>query len=392
MAVTETETISWGSRISGSIKGILGGIILFVGGLSLIFYNEGRAVKTAKALDEGEGACVAVESSAKVDPQYDGQLVHMTGKAETKAVLEDALFGVTSTAIRLVREVEMYQWDEESHTTEKKNLGGSVTRTTTYTYRKGWFSHAIDSSGFKEPGHDNPGTMEFSGEQWQADDVTFGAFRLNEGQIDAIGRAIIWTPPAGWCCRVSGVHVAGNIVYVPNAAMRGGAGGARNVASDPCIGDMRVTFKIVHPHEVSIVAVQEGETFGKFKAKNGKRLSILRDGRYDAAEMFEGERRQNTIWTWVWRVVSFFLLYWGLCAVLKPISVLGDVVPFIGSILEGGAGLIAGLVAAVVWLVTVAIAWLVYRPVIGLCVLAAVAIPVVWFVRRRKKAKGKETT
>ena len=39
-------------------------------------------MKTAKALDEGEGACISVESNAKVDPEMEGCLVHMTGRAD----------------------------------------------------------------------------------------------------------------------------------------------------------------------------------------------------------------------------------------------------------------------------------------------------------------------
>ena len=46
---TETETISYGSRISGSFKGMLPGILMFLGAFPLLFWNEGRAVKTARA-------------------------------------------------------------------------------------------------------------------------------------------------------------------------------------------------------------------------------------------------------------------------------------------------------------------------------------------------------
>ena len=123
MAVTETTTESWGSRLGGSIKGVIIGLALFVGGFPVLFWNEGNSVKTAKAIDEGEGACISVDSSAQVDAENEGKLVHMTGKADTKDVLSDAMFGVSATAIKLKREVEMYQWVEESRTSEKKKMG-----------------------------------------------------------------------------------------------------------------------------------------------------------------------------------------------------------------------------------------------------------------------------
>ena len=91
---TETETVSYGSRISSSFKGMLPGILMFLGAFPLLFWNEGRAVKTARALDEGQGVVIEVETNKTVDHDNDGKLVHMTGKAETKDVLEDATFGV----------------------------------------------------------------------------------------------------------------------------------------------------------------------------------------------------------------------------------------------------------------------------------------------------------
>ena len=108
MAVTETTTESWGSRLGGSIRGILFGIAMFIAGFPLLFWNEGDAVKTAKAIDEGEGACVSLDSNAKVDPEMNGKLVHLTGKADTKDVLTIDTFGVSETAICLKSEVEMY--------------------------------------------------------------------------------------------------------------------------------------------------------------------------------------------------------------------------------------------------------------------------------------------
>ena len=37
MAVTETETIGWGQRLGGSIKGVVAGLALFIGGFPVLF-------------------------------------------------------------------------------------------------------------------------------------------------------------------------------------------------------------------------------------------------------------------------------------------------------------------------------------------------------------------
>jgi hypothetical protein len=157
----------------------------------------------------------------------------------------------------------------------------------------------------------------------------------------------------------------------------------RNVAASPEIGDMRVTFSIVTPHVISIVAKQRGGTFASYIAKNGKKVDLMAEGSRDAAEMFASARRGNAIFTWILRLAGFLLMYIGLSTVLKPLSVIGDVVPFIGTIIGMGTGFVAGIVAMVCALVTIAVAWIFYRPIIGIALLAIAAF-LVWKLWQKK--------
>ena len=387
MAVTETTTESWTSRLGGAVKGVVIGLGMFVAAFPLLFWNEGNCVKTAKALDEGEGACISVETNAKVDPEMEGRLVHMTGRADTQDVLTDDTFGVSVTAIGLVRKTEMFQWREHSETTEKKNLGGSVTKTTTYTYEKVWSEDPIDSSGFKEEGHENPGVIEFPSGKKVAENVAFGAFRLNGQQISRIGDAQAYAFPTDFVCKVARVQRQGNTIFVPNRETRDNALNTRDVASQTRIGDMRVTFSVVRPHDISIVAKQRGDTFVSYVAKTKKKVDLLEDGIVDSAEMFENARDANTLFTWILRLGGFLLMFIGLSMVLKPLSVLGDVLPILGTIIGWGAGLVAGVVALVCSLVTIAVAWIFYRPVLGVLLLVA-AGAVVFFAWKKKKGSA----
>ena len=63
----------------------------------------------------------------------------------------------------------------------------------------------------------------------------------------------------------------------------------------------------------------------------------------------------------------------GLNLILKPLPVLADVLPILGDILRVGTGIIAFLSAAILSLVTVAIAWVVYRPLLGIALLVLAA-------------------
>ena len=114
MAYQEVKTTSYGTRVGNSFKGIGGGILLFIAATVLLWWNEGRAVKTTKMLNEAQGAYVEMENPGKIDPALDGELVHATALATTQDSLVDARFGFGATAIALQRSVEYYQWVEHS--------------------------------------------------------------------------------------------------------------------------------------------------------------------------------------------------------------------------------------------------------------------------------------
>ena len=54
-SMTEVTSQSWFSRIVESIKSVLVGGAFFVLSFPVLFWNEGRAVRTAKSLEEGAG-------------------------------------------------------------------------------------------------------------------------------------------------------------------------------------------------------------------------------------------------------------------------------------------------------------------------------------------------
>ena len=150
---------------------------------------------------------------------------------------------------------------------------------------------------------------------------------------------------------------------------------------------MRVTFRVIEPHEISLIAKQHGDTFVAYTAKNGKRLSYLAEGIKDAAAMFESARTGNAIFTWLFRLGGFLMMYFGLSMVFRPLSVLADVLPILGDIVGMGMGLVAGLISLICALVTIAIAWIFFRPILGIILLVVAGGLLFLLVRKHLATK-----
>lgn len=352
---TEVSVESWGSRIAGSLVGILVGVVLVLVSLVLLWWNEGRAVQTAKSLEEGGGVVLPI-SADKIDPGNEGKLVYLSGLATTDETLKDPVFNVSGQALRLSRDVEMYQWDESKEQQQEKKLGGKEVTTTTYSYNKGWHSSLINSANFeKQREHENPAAMPYKNETYKARKVTLGAFIL----------------PAGLAGRISGDQQLSAAESQIPAKLRGKAqinGGKIYVGSNPSaptVGDLMVSHKIVNPATVSIIAKQSGSSLAPYKTSAGNEIYMLEKGAQSAATMFQAAESGNTTMTWILRVVGFVLMFAGFKLVFNPLVVLADVLPFLGSLVSVGTGLVSFLLAGPLTLITIAISWIFYRPLLG---------------------------
>ena len=384
MAVTEVTVESWGSRLGGAFKGILAGIVLFVLAFPLLFWNEGRAVRRARALEKGAASVVAV-SAEKVQSENEGKLIHVSGMLATDDTLVDPVLGITIKGIRLKREVEMYQWKEKSSTKSEKQLGGSVKKTTVYTYEKCWSSSLIDSSSFREAGHNNPAAFPLPSETWYAADVRLGAFTLPRDMIRRIGAAEPCAFPADYKlpAAVNG-RIENGMIVIP--AVQGAASAA---PAAPQIGDVRITLTQILPHELSVVAQQIKGSFCAYPVGQ-ETISLMADSIQSAELMFSHAQSANNVLTWVLRIVGFLMMFFGLSMVLKPLSVLTDVLPFLGDLVEMGSSLVAFLIALPCALVVIAVAWLFFRPVLGIALLVLAGAAVVCLIRIRKRKKAEK--
>lgn len=433
MAYQEVTTTGYGTRVGNSFKAIGSGILLFLAGTAVLWWNEGRAVKTEKMLDEAGSAYVEMENPNKKDASLEGELICGTALATTEDSLSDAQFGVGAKAISLKRSVEYYQWVEHSQEKKEDKLGGKEVTTTTYTYSKEWVSRPVESAQFKDPAYQNKNMVltTIEDEQQYAENVTWGAYKLNESLIHSISSregldlAIAEDllkqfdqnsktayerfygakqQPAQQPAETAAVSDSAKAV---NDSINNAIANAQNkkdfeyihqannvlyfgrVPGSPEVGDVRVTFEKVVPAKVTVMAVVDGDSFKPFKAKNGKRFQTLVMGKKSGDEIIEAEKEANNMWTWALRIIGIMMVIGGLKGIFGFVETILKVVPFIAGIFGWGIGLVCTVVGLAWSLIVIAIAWLFYRPLLGISLLVLAGF-LVWVFAFKGKDKLKE--
>ena len=443
MAYTETTTTGYGTRVGNSFKAIGTGFMLFLAGTALLWWNEGRAVKTEKMLEEAGSAYVEMTNPDKKDASLEGELICGTALATTEDSLSDAQFGIGAKAISLRRTVEYYQWVEHSSESKEDKLGGKEVTTTTYTYSKEWVSRPVESAQFKDPAYQNKNTVlaTFENDEQWAENVSWGAYKLSESLIhsissrEAVDLAIaedllkqfdrntqtayerfygvqqqktlqpaepVQAPVLSDSAKAVAdslkavndsineamakaenkkdleyVHQASNVLYFGR------------VPGSPEVGDVRVTFEKIVPAKVTVMAVVDGDSFKPFKAKNGKRFQTLVMGKKSGDEIIEDAQDTNTFWTWALRILGVLMVIGGLKGIFGFIETILKVVPFIAGIFGWGIGLVCSIIGIAWSLIVIAIAWLFYRPLLGISLLVLAGF-LVWVFAFKGKDKLKE--
>jgi len=332
---------------------IVFGVLMMLAALPLLFWNEGRAVRTAHALEEGRGGAVTTPSD-KVDPGKEGKLVHTSGRASTAGTVSDPVFGIAANAIALKRNVEMYQW------TEQRESRGRGSENYIYKYTKQWSAALVDSAKFKVPDeHPNPRTMQYRSEKWIASKVSLGAYTLSSSQVN----------------RIPGEDPVNAVLPAPGSAARAlrehaGALYVSENPGQPQIGDLRITFTKVPDSDVSIVAKQVGSSFAPYRAKSGATVDLQTRGLVSLDEMFTGAEDANVAAMWGLRISGFILMAIGVGLMLRPLAAIFSGIPILGHIVGAGTVLVAVMVAAVLALTTIGFAWVFHRPLLGISLLA----------------------
>lgn len=332
-------------------------------------------MQTASSLDEGLSLVKSLGPYSSLDLQNNDRLVHISAQLRTLEPLHDPNYRVVVQAVKLRRQVEMYQWVEHQESRDYQEDGQTKTETT-YTYNTEWKSEVVNSRNFdKEIGHQNPSAMPVESVTVVAHEVQVGPFVLSKGLVEQINNFQTLSLRDFSALNLDPfLSVHDDYFYHTQFPLR------------PQVGDVRVRFsfaglsgeniRLGPPLTVSIVAMQRGEKLLPYKTKSGNFLEIIYLEELTAEEVFAREHQYNTMKTWGLRAAGWALMFISIQLTTRILYTLVDWVPLLRDLVSVGLKIFALCVSCSLSLLVIGTGWLFYRPLVAAALGALALLPV----------------
>lgn len=366
-------------RLKNSFFGVCIGLLFVPGAVLLLGWNEYRTVHRSRGLAEAARVIQTVPDVQQATPSLNDALVHLTGAATSDQELRDKEFPVTSKGLRLQRQVEVYHWHEEPQPARAGDSSDSQQRRGVQ-YVKEWTRKPIDSSKFKNSVQYRNPMPCYDEQTYDAAPIHVGVYGLSETLTAEISN---WTDVA--------LDSDSIILAMPEYRWESFSGDQKQLyysesggtMDSPQVGDLRIRFQECLPTDVSIAAKLSGTQLAGFRTSNGEPIERLFMGRLSADEIMDRLVSENAVLAWALRIGGMILCTIGFLLILGPVSAVTSFIPIVGR-LTGGLVMVASvLLAGVVCSMTIAIAWIAVRPVLGISLLAVSGLGVFLLVRLR---------
>jgi hypothetical protein len=250
----------------------------------------------------------------------DGQLICVVGNLFTTDQLIDTLFGVvvqtnitstlvTFSCLKNQRSAQLYQWREVKATDDDG---------THYRYDKQWLSYYSDSSRFakRSSSRNNTNFPPFQSHAFLADPVYFG--NTIEFTDNATLAALNWYEPLYTISiddlpNGTDMQVSQVTKYIPNGFLYSPSSSSFNHSDQPNIGDGRVTWGVIRPSTISVVAqfhpavtTQNGNSTGRhnlgpYTTRHGGTILIVQRGLWTMEELLQMEAHIQNTKAWKYR-------------------------------------------------------------------------------------------
>ncbi|XP_047104037.1 transmembrane protein 43 homolog isoform X1 [Schistocerca piceifrons] len=336
----------------GTWFSLLLGFVTCVCGISLLLWNEEKAISFTQSFEEAVKEAISIHPGSKINPDNDGHLVHITGPLEISEPLTEVEYGISVPAVKLKRRVQMYQWVEEH--VQSDAPAADNTAAPQFNYVNDWRDKLIDSTKFRvKSGHQNPKVFPFKSTVYVSEQVSVGPFYLSAELKDKFNDFVLITSDERPERRDIRMHLG---LYYHT----------QDVWS-PEVGDVRVQFSYAGKagDVVSIIGKQNGNKIEPYKAPNGNEILILHHGILTVEETLQREHSPNIWLIWLCRIAGWLLLFQGS-------SYLNGLLRFVFWKPTNGALSLSAT------LLVVAVAWFQYRPLFSATMAIGATLPLLW--------------
>lgn len=373
----EITTKSTFQNLSSSFKGLILGLLLLIGSIIFIWWNEGQSIHHYSTLKDGRGIVTAVTHD-QVNSKNNDKLVYIYGNIVVNEELNDLAFGVKVNAIKLHRNVQMYQWQESVSTKNKIGFSFTSKEDKVYTYNKMWSEKLIDSSRFHESQeHHNPSFMPFHSQTFVSSNVYIGAFDLSDVFVNQINLYTNYP--------LSQENFDSMSEKMHHNFQLSGSEYFQGDTRDPEIGAIRINYTYVKPYEISVIGKQNNNVLDTYTTKMGTNIALLKKGRVDVDAMFTWVEMRNEFFTWVFRLIAFIAIWISFGLIITPLISIINFIPLFSNIINAGVYAVSGMLAITLTLFNIAFAWFSIRPFFAGIIILIIGGIIYWFYVKKVK-------
>lgn len=296
---------------------LLSGIVaaaLSVCGFNGLIWNEQLVLAAHNA--RGHMPEVVEVSANQITDAHDGQLIHMVGQVHVKAPITDDEFAVSAKAVKLLRRVRMYQWQEVPLSEVDEELAASAAPGEAHAYRKIWSEDLINSQQFHLRDitqYQNPYTLPFHSITLVAPEVKVGAYTIPDVMLEQLNDSqsldVSQLDLSAYTREHSGtINHDGSNLYIGEDM------------GQPSVGDLKVDYATVNPETVSLLATIHNGRLIPFEREDGKPIAVIKSGNLQADELMPSLHQVNPVQSDGARFISFGLFALAIYLLFKALN------------------------------------------------------------------------
>ena len=272
---------------SNKIFKIVLGVLFVVFGANIIMGTNRTKSDEEEAYNEVVTIMVTVDANERISEENDGKVIAVSGKLNLDDLLvTDELTGFGVGAAYLQRKVESYQWVKDC------GENGDDCK-----YKKEWSAEKVDSSTYDDE-HQNSDKWSHESKDIFDDHATIGVYSLSEEIVKQLPL-------------YENTH--NSFIGTKNNEWENREGYFYNTSSDePKIGDIRIKYYYSEDEEVSILAKLNGSTLEPYIAKNGRPVSVVHKGKYDAEALLKMYYNHSTLSNIIMTILGLALVAVGI--------------------------------------------------------------------------------